>query len=119
VLVAVIAVRVVEMAADEVVDVITVGHALVTAAFAMCVVGCVVAAVMARRAGLGSRGVHLEHVLVDVIAVRMMQMTLVQVVDVVAVLDGRVPTSGAVLVRVLRVDFVVVHTLQSARAGRP
>jgi hypothetical protein len=45
-------------------------------------------------------------------------MTFVHVVDVVAVLDGRVATAGIVLVGVLGVNRVVAHLTQSGRAGR-
>jgi hypothetical protein len=42
-------------------------------------------------------------VLVDVVAVHMMQMAVVQIVDVIAVANGRVPARPAVLVRVIDV----------------
>jgi hypothetical protein len=42
-------------------------------------------------------------VLVDVIAVGVMQVTVVKVIDVAAVLDGDMPAIGAVLVRMLGV----------------
>ena len=57
-----------------------------------------------RRVGL----VDLEAVLVDVVAVGMMQVAVVQVVDVVAVLDSDVTAVGAVGVFVVRV-LVATH----------
>jgi hypothetical protein len=109
VLVAVISMGVMEMVPDEVVDVIAVRHALVTAVVGVCVLGVVLFAAMIRRTVLGMRRVDLDHVLIDVIAVRVMQMAVVQVVDVVAVLDGGVPAARPVLMGMLGVNLMVAH----------
>jgi hypothetical protein len=50
-------------------------------------------------------------VLVDVVAMRVMQVTVVKVVDVSFVEDGRVAASGSVLVIVYGVCLVVFHAL--------
>jgi len=80
VVVAVVAVRVVQVAADEVIDVVAVRHRLVPAALAVDVADLVAAAVVRRGTRGRVRGVDRQHVLVDVVAVRVVQVAVVQVV---------------------------------------
>jgi hypothetical protein len=101
VVVAVVAVRVVEVALDQVVDVVAVRDRLVPAARTVDVPGLVRAAVVVGRAACRKLAGDLEDVLVDVRLVRAVQVPAVQVVDVVAVLHGRVAAAGAVDVAVL------------------
>lgn len=54
-----------------------------------------------------------EHVLVDVIAVRAMEMAVVKIVDVIVMPKGGVAAVSGVLVAVARVS-VVIHTLSTA-----
>jgi hypothetical protein len=103
VVVAVVAVRVMQVAVDQVVDVITVRHRLVPAAGAVLVARLVPFAAMLGRAAAGIAGRHLDHVLVDVVAVRMMQVTVVEIVDVIAMAHRAMPAIGPVLVRVIGV----------------
>jgi hypothetical protein len=101
VVVAVIAVRVVQVTADQVVDVISVRDRLVTAAWSMFVIVLVLVAVVPRRA-VGGVGVgHRDRVGLDAVGRVVVQLPVVQVVDVVVMADGRVPAGGAVLVLVL------------------
>jgi hypothetical protein len=98
--------RVVQVAVDQVVDVIPMRYRLVTASRSVLVPRLVPRAAMLRRAAVGILGRHLDHVLVDMIAVGMMQVPIVKIVDVLAVLDGLVPAIGAVLVRMIGVLWV-------------
>jgi hypothetical protein len=104
VVVAVILVRPVKAAFDQIVDVVVVGYGVVAAAVAVC---------MRRIAGNGGGvaarvcGVGCDHVFIDVVAVRMMQVAVVQVVDVVVVTDRGVSAVGSVLVRMTAVVNVV------------
>lgn len=100
-LVAVLAVRMMQVVAHQVVDVVAVRHRLMAATIAMRVLGLMALAVVLGRAVVGVRGVHRDDVLVDVVAVGMVEVSLVQVIDVVAVLDGRVAAAGPMLVRVI------------------
>jgi hypothetical protein len=100
VIVAVIAVRVVEVTVDEVVDVIPVRDGLVTAAGAVHVVGRVRAAGV-RRTARRVRGVDLERVLFHAGVARVVQVTVVHVVDVIPVLHRGVTAAGAVNVVVI------------------
>jgi len=105
--VAVRAVRVVEMLADEIVDVIAVGNLLVTAIGAVNVSGLVLAAGMLGCAVHRVGFADLQDVLIHVVMVRVVEMPVVQVVEVVPMRDRRVPASGSMLVRVLCVDGVL------------
>ena len=101
--VAVVAVRVVQVAIDEVVNVVAMRHRFMTAAGAVNVPGFVAAAVVVGRAGVRVGGADGDAVFIDVVAVRVVQVAVVQVVNVAVVLDGGVAAARAVLVRVVGV----------------
>lgn len=104
--VAVITVRVVQATADKVIDVIAVRHALVSTGWAMYVT-CAALPWSALRRICGAR---LDDMLVDVVSVRMMQVPIMQVVDMIAVTDGSMTASRTMLMRMVGVCGV--------RAGR-
>ena len=108
VVVAVVAVRVMEVPVDQVVDVVAVRHGLVPAAGAVGVGGVVSFAGVTRRTVRRVGLVDLEAVLVDVVAVGMMQVAVVQVVDVPFVIDADVAALGAVGVVVVGVGRAVI-----------
>ena len=93
--VAMVTVRMVQVAVDQVVDVVTVRDGFVAATGAMDVAGFVAAAFVLGRAAVGVGGRDGDHVLVDVVAMRMVQVTVVQVVDMTVMPDGRVAAAGA------------------------
>jgi hypothetical protein len=103
VVVAVIAVRMMQVPVDEIVDVVAVRHRLVPAAGAVLVARLMPLAPVLGRAAVGVLGRDLDDVLVDVVAVRMVQVSVVQVVDVIAVADGGVPAAWAMLVGMIGV----------------
>ena len=107
-IVAVAAVRVVQVPRHEVVDVVAVGHGFVAAAGRVGVALLVARALVVGRASLGVRAPDLERALVNVPFVRVVQVAVVQVVDVVAVPDGDVAAARAVNVIVVRMG-VVAH----------
>jgi hypothetical protein len=107
VIVAVIPVGVVQPAADEVIDVVAVGHGFVPAVFPVAVRGLVPR--RARAAAVRVLRGNLQAALVDMIAVHRVEAPAVQVVDVVSVADGGVPAALAVDVGVLGVDAVLRH----------
>ncbi len=102
--VAVALVRVVQAPVDEVVDVVPVGHGVVSAAFAMDVL----AALMGGIAAVRVEFVHRQLVLVDVVAVGVVQVAVVKEVDMPVVHDLRVAAAGAVDVVVGVVDVACV-----------
>lgn len=111
--IAVLAVGVMQVIADQVVDVVAVRYRLVAAAGTVGVTRLVAVAVMIGGAALRVLGVGLKYVLIDVIAVGMVQMALMEIVEVVAVLDGGVTTAGTVHVRMVGMGEVLVHEPQS------
>jgi len=52
---------------------------------------------------------HFDRVLVDVIPMRMMQMPIMQIVDMFAMPDGRVPASGSMLMRMIGVVRLITR----------
>ena len=115
--VAVVAVRMVEVVVDEVVDVITVGNSGVTASLTVGVLGFVLSAVVPGGAAIGMCVIDCDDVLVDVPLVRMVQMSVVQVVDVVVVHHRDVPAARSVLMGMIGMDLVVAHALECRSTG--
>ena len=108
-IVAVVAVHVLKVTVDQVVDVIPMRNGLVTAAWPVDMVRVMPTAAVVRRAvsRVGRR--DRDHVLIDVIPVRMMQVTIVEVIDVPFVNDGLVAATGAVDVVVRLMGLTIRH----------
>jgi hypothetical protein len=101
-----LAMRVMQVARDEVIDVIAVRDGLVSAVGRVHVALGVPLTGVRRRASGGVRIADLEHALVHVPIVAVVEMPVVQVVDVVAVANCDVAAVGAVDVIVARVRIV-------------
>ncbi len=106
--IAVITVGMMEMAVDQIVDVVPVRHRLVPAAGSMHVMGIMTTAGMRRRASIGIGGSHRNGVLVDMVSMRMVEVPVMQVIDVTVVLHRSVPATGAMFMIVIRV-FLTAH----------
>jgi hypothetical protein len=104
VVVAVIAVRVVQMPADEIVDVIAVRNGLVPAVGSVDVAGLVLCA---GRTAVRVLLVDGDQMLVDVALVRVMQVAAMQIIRMPIVADGDVAAVGPVLMVVAGVDRVI------------
>jgi hypothetical protein len=96
-----IAVRMMQPSAHEVIDVITMGHGFVSAGWAM-----LVRAASLRRALDRIGGVDRDGVLVDMIFVRVMEVAVVEIIGVAVVADRRMPAVGTMLVGVVRMMFL-------------
>lgn len=107
--VAVVTVRVMEVALYQVVDMVTVRHGLVAATRAVLMAGFVPAAVMGRRAADRVYAVHLEAVFVDMVLVRVMEVPFVQVIDMPIVDDRGVTAAGTVYVVVWPFVLLMAH----------
>jgi hypothetical protein len=103
VVVAVIAVRMVQVTVDAIIDVVPVRHGFVTACRSVDVSRIMAATAVTRCTLVGIFRTDRERMLIYMIAVRMMQMTVVQIVDVIVVLDCRMPTVRTVLMVVVGV----------------
>jgi hypothetical protein len=106
VIVAVLAVRAVQVSADQVVVVVAMRHQLVPAARAVAVVLGVLAACVLRGARSLVRSRGLEGALVDVAGMLVMQMPFVQVIGVAGMLYGAMAATRAVLMVVPFMRFV-------------
>jgi hypothetical protein len=95
-----------QMARDEIVDMVAMRHRRVTAAGSVDMSLVMRPTLVVRGAGGRINRAHLERALVHVPRVGVVQMAIVQVVDMVAVLDGGVPTVGSVLMVMVRVGLV-------------
>jgi hypothetical protein len=92
--------RVVQVAVHEIIGVIAVRHGFVAAIRTMLVALLMTATVMCGRAAGGIFRIDGNHVLLDLVAVLMVQVAVVQIVDMALVLDSGVAAFRAVLVRV-------------------
>lgn len=108
-IVAVAAVRMVQMAIDKIIHVAAVRNGFVAAITSMNVSGVMTGAGMAGRAGVRIGGVYRQVMLVEVVAVGLMEVAVVNVVGVAVVLDGGVAATGAVHMGMVVVDLVMGH----------
>jgi hypothetical protein len=99
--VAMIAMRMMQVTVDKVVDVIAVWYRFVSTARPVHVACIMSAAIVVRRTLIRVFRADLKFVLVDMIAMRMMQVTIMQVIDMIAVLDSSVSAVRAVLMVVV------------------
>lgn len=99
----------VQMAGDQIIDVVSVRHGLMPAVRAMVMSGLMPLAAMGRRASSRVLRGNAQPMFIDMVVVWMVQMSIMQVVDVAVMGDGRMPAVGSVLMGVLFVDGVVVH----------
>jgi hypothetical protein len=97
VVVAVIAVGMVQVTSYQVVGVISVRHRLMTTSWPVLMSLVVLATIVMRRAVRWICLVHIQVMFLDSSLAHVMEMTLVQVVRVAVVLDGRVSTGRFVL----------------------
>lgn len=109
-IITVIAVRVVQMAGDEIVDVIAMRNRFVAAAGAMNVSSIMSGAAMVGRATIRVPVAHLNPMLVDMIGMRMVKMAIVKIIDMASMPDGNVAAAGSVRV-------VVVGMMRKVASG--
>ena len=95
------AVRMMQVAADAIIDMVTVRYGLVAAAGSMHVIRSMAAATVICRTALRVLARHVDHVLVDMILMRVVQMPVVQIVDMAGVAHGRMAATRPMLMRVV------------------
>jgi hypothetical protein len=100
VIIAVIAMGMMQMTVDQVVDVVAMRHRLMSAAGAMDVARGMAGAAVIRRASIGISLGNLDHMLVDVIPVHVVEVTIMEIVHMAVVADGRMTAAFAVNVAV-------------------
>jgi hypothetical protein len=114
VVVAVVAVGVVQVPVHQVIDVVAVRHRLVAAAGAVAVVLRVLAAVVGGGAARGVVGADRQGVFLHPAGAGVVKVPVVQVIDVALVVNAGVPAPGPVLVVVARVVRVAVAHAQTS-----
>lgn len=108
-IVAVVAVLVMQVAADQVIGVVAVGNRLMAAVGAVLVAALVFSAAMIRRAAFGIAVADADAVFVYVVAMHVMQVAVVQIIDVTVVAHRGVPAVGAVGVRMTFMGVVFLR----------
>jgi hypothetical protein len=94
----------VQVTVHEIIDMIAVRNGGMSAPGAMHVVLGMSAARMFRSAPIRMLGIHLDHMFVHVPAMGMVQMSIVQIIDVVTVLHRCVAAAWAMFVVVVRMN---------------
>ena len=108
-IVAMIAVRVVQMATDQIVDVVAMRHRLVAASRSMPVGGVVSAAAMVRRAAIGISGAYSNDMLIDMVVMRVMQMAIMEIVGVSIMANRNVAATRPMRMRVIGMNGMIVR----------
>jgi hypothetical protein len=120
VIVAVVAVRMVQVSVDQIIGVISMRHHFVTAARSVPMSRVVSAAAVLRGAPIGIRFAYFNYMFVNVIFMRIMEMTVVKVVDVAVVPNRDMTAVGSVDMRMIGVNRMVMswHFLSFSLNGR-
>jgi hypothetical protein len=104
-----VAMRMMQVAFYQVVNVAAVGHPFVSAIRTMNVPYVVTGALMVSGAGVGVRCVHFKYVLINMIPVHVVQVPVMQVIDVPVMADGLMAAVWPVLVSVASMLLAFVH----------
>jgi hypothetical protein len=100
-IITVIAVRMVQMAGDEIVDMIAMRNRFVAAARAMNMSSIVSGAAMVGRASIRVFVAHLNPMFIHMIGVRMVKMAIVEIIHMVTMPNGKVTAAGPMRVIVV------------------
>jgi len=98
----------VQMAVHQIIGVIAVRHGLVAASRPMPVIAIVTRTAMLGRAAVRVLCAHGDHMLVDMIAVRVVQVSVVEIVDVTVMSYGRMAAPWTMLMGVILVNRMIV-----------
>jgi len=96
-IVAMISMGMVQVAIDQIIDMITVGYRFVAAIRTVDMGLGVPANIMVASAFIGMRGIHFNHVFFNLAAFLMHQMAVVEKIRVPMMFNWRMPAAGAVL----------------------
>jgi hypothetical protein len=119
VVVAVVAVRVMEVVLHHIIDVIPMRNLRMSALWTVNMVAPVRATPMLGGAPGRVRRAHRERMLVDMVIMEMVQMPIVQIIDVVTMLNGHVPAARGVPVAVPFVHLAVRLSHVASFAPQP
>jgi hypothetical protein len=113
-IVTVVAMRMVQVAIDQVIRVVAVRDGFMTAAGAVLVSALVAGTLVLRRAGGRVIGIDRQPVFLNSARGHVVEVAIVEIIHVAVVVDGRVPAAGTVLMVVLRVIRVFTCQGQSS-----
>lgn len=99
----------VQMAGDQIIDMVSVRHGLMSAVRAMAMSGLMPLAAMARRASSRVFRSDTEPMFIDVVAVWMMKVSVMEIIGVVVMGDSWMPAVRSVLMTVMLMDGMVAH----------
>lgn len=105
VIVAMIAMGVMQAAIDEIVDVVAMRDRLMATARTMDMAGLMARAGLARRAVIRIGRADLDHMLVDMVPMHVMEVAIVEIVHMVAMADAGMATVRAMLMGMVGVNF--------------
>jgi hypothetical protein len=117
-IVAMVAMGMMQVPVDQIVDVVTMRDGRMPAVGAMHVLRVVAAAFMVGRTGVRILGRNGNHVLIHMATLLVMKMPIVQEIDVTLMLDRGVPAADAVLMGVTFVSLGSRHVNSPASEGR-
>jgi len=104
-----------QVAINEIVYVVTMGNRFMTAPWSMHMPWLVACTGMVRSAGIRIRVRHFNRVLINMIPMRMMQMTIVKVIDVTVMFNRGMPAVGAMFMGVIFMDVAAHVSLPQMR----
>jgi len=99
----------VQMAGDQIINMVSVRHRLMSAVRAMAMFGLMPFAAMGGGASRRVLRGDTEPMFIDMVAVRMMKMSVMEIIDMTVMEDGQMPTVRSVLMGVMLMDGVVAH----------
>lgn len=107
-IVAVVAVRIMESAVDKIVDMIAMRDRFVATSRAMYMFGIVSLVPEFRRAAVRILGAHLDDMFFNNVAFLMVEMAVVEIVDVIAMFNGDVTAFRAMLMGMIGVNAMAL-----------
>ncbi|MCP9448884.1 MAG: hypothetical protein NNA21_02325 [Nitrospira sp.] len=99
----------VQMAGNQVINMVAVGNSLMAAGGAMAVARLVTATTMGRRAGNRVLLRDIQTMFVDMIAMEVMQVAVMQIIRVAVMKNGRMAAPGSMLMTMLIVNRMIAH----------
>ncbi len=99
----------VQMASDKVIDMVAMGHRLMSAVRAMAMPGLMPIAAMGRSACRRISCGDIEPMFINMVVMQMVEVSVVQIIGVVIMDHGRMTTVRSMLMTMLLMNGMVVH----------
>ncbi|KKW51202.1 hypothetical protein XB02_07375 [Pantoea ananatis] len=107
VIVTMIPVRVVKMAIDQIIGMVTMRHSFMSAVRSMYMAWLMTAAMVVWRTQIWVSGIHEQHVLIYMVTMGMVEMPVMQIIYVIAVLNCCVTASCTMLMLMMCMMFFI------------